>query len=142
MAASVAVESSNSAEHCRSVLLQHLTPNYSTAVPLCPARTFVSPAMHAVSNRVVKLADFGIARVLHSEAAMAATVIGTPYYMSPELCQNAPYNHKSDIWSLGCCLYEMCTLQHAFAGKNVAGGWPQHGAAWHYRANRAASPHG
>lgn len=45
---------------------------------------------------------------------MAHTVVGTPYYLSPELCEEKPYNNKSDIWSLGCVLYEMCTLSHPF----------------------------
>lgn len=44
----------------------------------------------------------------------ASTRIGTPYYMSPELFNNKPYNHKSDIWALGCVLYEMAALTHAF----------------------------
>lgn len=43
----------------------------------------------------------------------ASTVIGTPYYMSPEVCQNQPYAYQSDVWALGCILYEMCALQQA-----------------------------
>ena len=39
--------------------------------------------------------------------------------MSPELFANEPYNHKSDIWALGCCVYEMATLKHAFSAKNL-----------------------
>ena len=43
---------------------------------------------------------------------------GTPYYLSPEICENKPYNNKSDLWAMGCVLYEMSTLKHAFeAGK-------------------------
>jgi NIMA (never in mitosis gene a)-related kinase len=45
---------------------------------------------------------------------MAHTVVGTPYYLSPELCEEKAYNNKSDIWSLGCVLYELCTLKHPF----------------------------
>ena len=49
----------------------------------------------------------------------ANTIIGTPYYLSPELCEDRPYNEKSDVWALGCVLYEMCTLNHAFDGKSM-----------------------
>lgn len=43
---------------------------------------------------------------------MARTSIGTPYYMSPEICESKPYNNKSDVWSLGCVLYELTNLKH------------------------------
>ncbi|KAA6397197.1 MAG: putative Serine/threonine-protein kinase Nek4 [Streblomastix strix] len=66
----------------------------------------------------VKLGDFGIARNLSSSRDMAHTLVGTPYYMSPELSQNKPYNHKSDVWALGCLLYEMTTFQHPFEAAN------------------------
>lgn len=41
--------------------------------------------------------------------------------MSPELCQNQPYSYKSDVWALGCVLYELCTLKHAFSADNLLG---------------------
>ncbi|KAK8845020.1 hypothetical protein M9Y10_021196 [Tritrichomonas musculus] len=66
------------------------------------------------SNGVVKMGDFGIAKVLDHTTQLSKTAIGTPYYLSPEICQGKNYNQKSDIWSLGCVLYEICTLQHAF----------------------------
>ncbi|XP_042896112.2 probable serine/threonine-protein kinase nek3 [Parasteatoda tepidariorum] len=68
---------------------------------------------------IAKLGDFGIARVLNNTFELAQTCIGTPYYLSPEICENRPYNNKSDIWSLGCVLYELTTLKHAFQAKNI-----------------------
>jgi NIMA (never in mitosis gene a)-related kinase len=58
-------------------------------------------------------------RVLKGNNDMATTVIGTPYYMSPELFSNKPYNSKSDVWALGCCVFEMATLKHAFNAKDM-----------------------
>lgn len=69
----------------------------------------------------IKVGDFGIARVLQNTYDYANTVIGTPYYLSPEMCQELPYNQKSDIWSLGCILYEMLTCRHAFSASNMKG---------------------
>eukprot|EP01083_Nonionella_stella_P140073 428746_1 len=67
----------------------------------------------------VKIGDFGIARVLTGTMDMAQTVVGTPYSMSPEVCQNKPYSFKSDMWSLGCVLYEVASRQNAFGGANL-----------------------
>ncbi|XP_040567677.1 uncharacterized protein [Lepeophtheirus salmonis] len=65
-------------------------------------------------NRVCKLGDFGIARIIDGTTDYAKTCVGTPYYLSPEVWENKPYNNKSDLWALGCVLYEMTTLKHAF----------------------------
>lgn len=46
-------------------------------------------------------------------------VAGTPYYLSPEICENKAYNNKSDVWALGCVLYECLTLKHAFEANNM-----------------------
>ncbi|ERE88741.1 serine/threonine-protein kinase Nek3 isoform 2 [Cricetulus griseus] len=62
----------------------------------------------------VKLGDFGSARLLSSPMAFACSYVGTPYYVPPEIWENLPYNNKSDIWSLGCILYELCALKHPF----------------------------
>ncbi|XP_040912645.1 serine/threonine-protein kinase Nek5-like isoform X2 [Toxotes jaculatrix] len=66
-----------------------------------------------------KLGDFGIARMLNNTMELARTCVGTPYYLSPEICESRPYNNKTDIWSLGCVLYELCTLRHPFEGSSL-----------------------
>ena len=73
------------------------------------------------SKGEVKIGDFGISRVLQHTYDCAQTAIGTPYYLSPEICQEKPYNQKSDIWSLGCILYEIVTLKHAFDASSMKG---------------------
>ncbi|KAG4305100.1 hypothetical protein PORY_001270 [Pneumocystis oryctolagi] len=58
----------------------------------------------------VKLGDFGLSRILDDPSrTFAQTYVGTPYYMSPEIINHEPYTAKSDIWALGCTMYEMCT---------------------------------
>lgn len=71
------------------------------------------------SNGLLKLGDFGVSKVLNSTYQLATTAVGTPYYLSPEICQNRKYNQKSDIWSLGCVLYELAALKHAFEAPNM-----------------------
>ena len=66
----------------------------------------------------IKIGDLGVAKLLNYTNNFAHTVVGTPYYLSPELCEEKPYNHKSDIWSLGCVLYELCTFRHPFEANN------------------------
>ncbi|XP_061548901.1 serine/threonine-protein kinase Nek5-like isoform X1 [Phycodurus eques] len=68
----------------------------------------------------VKLGDFGIARMLTHTLELARTCVGTPLYLSPEICESRPYNNKTDIWSLGCVLYELCTLRHPFEGSSLS----------------------
>lgn len=60
--------------------------------------------------RTVKIGDFGISKQLNSTQDKAMTLVGTPYYLSPEVCKNEPYTYKADIWALGCVLYELCTF--------------------------------
>ena len=70
-------------------------------------------------NYDVKIGDLGVAKKL-SNNDFTKTVIGTPYYLSPEICKEKPYNEKSDIWALGCILYELCTFKHPFDSTNQA----------------------
>ncbi|XP_029463882.1 serine/threonine-protein kinase Nek11-like isoform X2 [Rhinatrema bivittatum] len=72
-----------------------------------------------LKNGTVKIGDFGVSRILMVPSDLATTFTGTPRYMSPEVFTQNGYNAKSDIWSLGCVLYEICCLQPAFR----AHGW-------------------
>ncbi|XP_020326967.1 NIMA-related kinase 12 [Oncorhynchus kisutch] len=68
---------------------------------------------------VVKVGDFGISKIMTNTVDMARTCVGTPSYLSPELCQDVPYSSKSDVWALGCLLYEICSLRPPFAASNL-----------------------
>jgi len=70
------------------------------------------------ANSDAKVGDFGLARVLNHDSVFAQTHVGTPYYMSPEQINEQRYNEKSDIWSLGCIIYEMAALRPPFKAQN------------------------
>ncbi len=82
-------------------------------------RDIKSQNIFLTKNNMIKLGDFGISKTLEYTLAKAMTIIGTPYYLSPEIIQNIPYSYKSDIWSLGVVLYEMCTLKMPFEASNL-----------------------
>lgn len=67
----------------------------------------------------VKLGDFGIAKVLSRTVEQAKTLVGTPYYLSPEVVESLPYSFMSDVWSLGALLYEMCALRPPFMAESI-----------------------
>ncbi|XP_062279202.1 serine/threonine-protein kinase Nek11 [Scomber scombrus] len=71
-----------------------------------------------LKRNLVKIGDFGVSCLLMGSCDLATTFTGTPYYMSPEVLNHHGYDTKSDIWALGCLLYEMCSLTHAFHGPN------------------------
>ncbi|KAH8035374.1 hypothetical protein HPB51_004615 [Rhipicephalus microplus] len=67
---------------------------------------------------IVKVGDFGISKILTSKSK-AESIVGTPNNLSPEICVGKPYNQKSDVWALGCILYELLTLRSPFEGNHV-----------------------
>lgn len=71
------------------------------------------------SKNRLRLGDFGISKALDNTAALARTLTGTPYYLSPEICQERPYSWASDIWALGCVLYEMAALKVPFQASTL-----------------------
>lgn len=71
------------------------------------------------NSGLLKLGDFGISCVLDTTIAMAHTVVGTLYYLSPELVKRTPYSFKSDVWALGVVLYELVALKQPFDSKSL-----------------------
>lgn len=64
-------------------------------------------------DKSVKLGDFGLSKIMQSHD-FASTYVGTPFYMSPEICAAERYTLKSDIWAVGCIIYELCTKEPPF----------------------------
>lgn len=75
--------------------------------------------MFLFSDGSAKLGDLNVSKV--AKRGLGYTQTGTPYYASPEVWKDQPYDYKSDIWSLGCVLYEMITLRPPFRAENMEG---------------------
>ena len=80
----------------------------------------IKPAnLMLTADDVVKITDFGTAKILQFGTAQTAHVMGTPSYMSPEQVKGKPVDGRSDIFSLGVILYELMTGEKPFPGQNI-----------------------
>lgn len=82
-------------------------------------RDIKSANMFMNASGLLKLGDMNVSKV--AKKGFLSTQTGTPYYASPEVWKDKPYDIKSDIWSLGCVLYELCALQPPFQAKDMNG---------------------
>jgi NIMA (never in mitosis gene a)-related kinase len=69
------------------------------------------------SSGNLKIGDLNVSKLM--KGGLLKTQIGTPYYMSPEIWRNKPYDQKSDMWSVGCVVYELCAQRPPFQGKDI-----------------------
>ena len=67
-------------------------------------------------KRLCKIGDMNVSKVIKNKVLLTQT--GTPYYASPEVWNDEPYSYKSDLWSIGCVIYELCELHPPFNGKD------------------------
>eukprot|EP00274_Cyanoptyche_gloeocystis_P007567 CAMPEP_0196660902 /NCGR_PEP_ID=MMETSP1086-20130531/41768_1 /TAXON_ID=77921 /ORGANISM="Cyanoptyche gloeocystis , Strain SAG4.97" /LENGTH=290 /DNA_ID=CAMNT_0041995543 /DNA_START=94 /DNA_END=963 /DNA_ORIENTATION=- len=99
---------------CRG--LEYMHQNKVMHRDLKPANIFITV------DQTIKIGDLGLGRLLSSKTKEVHSIVGSPSYMSPEcITANAleGYDFKSDIWSLGCILYELCALDNPFAKRSV-----------------------
>ena len=80
-------------------------------------RDLKSANIFLFSDGTAKIGDLNVSKV--AQKGLGYTQTGTPYYASPEVWNENPYDNKSDIWSLGCVTYEMLTLHPPFRAKNM-----------------------
>ena len=93
--------------------LQYLHENNIIHRDIKPENIFLD-----ASSKNCRLGDFGLAKILEGDAKATAEV-GTTFYISPEIVSNSGYSYPTDVWSLGCVMYELVTLQLPYWGANL-----------------------
>lgn len=81
-------------------------------------RDLKSANLFLTKEGCIKVGDLNVSKL--AKAGLVKTQIGTPYYMSPEIWSNKPYDARSDVWSAGCILYELCALRPPFRGRDLS----------------------
>jgi NIMA (never in mitosis gene a)-related kinase len=104
-----------------SLALSYIHDRHILHRDLKSKNVFLSASVPSGKVPIVKLGDFGIAKVLAHTRDKAKTQIGTPYYLSPEICEDKPYGTKSDVWAMGCILFELLALKVPFTAKDLHG---------------------
>jgi len=72
-----------------------------------------------MKNETVKIGDLGISRMVETNQGYMKTNIGTPYYMAPEVSMRGKYDKSTDIYSLGCTIFELMLLKKPFTAKEA-----------------------
>ena len=76
--------------------------------------SFKTANIFLTKDKTLKIGDFGISKSFDKTTLAATAMIGTPYYLSPEMVEGKPYSTKADIWALGVILYQLCALKLPF----------------------------
>jgi predicted Ser/Thr protein kinase len=77
--------------------------------------------VRVVPDGRVKIMDFGIARLQSADASGSGAIVGTPTYMAPEQITNGAITPATDVFAVGCMLYELLSFQKPFEGESVHG---------------------
>lgn len=80
-------------------------------------RDLKSANVFLMKNGTIKIGDLNVSKVV--KMGFLNTQTGTPYYASPEVWSEKPYDYKSDLWSVGCIVYELCALRPPFRGQSL-----------------------
>ena len=70
-------------------------------------------------QKTVKLGDLGVSKFQASGTLLQGTRVGTPLYLAPEVIKAQAYDHKIDIWAIGCALYHLACLEPPFQADNL-----------------------